>query len=135
MLYRFSICYNLFCTSFSCKSMPHSGCSALHGVNPNLKKYRKPTSCILLSLIINIYVLKIYFKYTFYFANKQINLEGLLPVYFWVWTLIHKFRQTSSSLLLSLKIKHINIENPLKVYFWALNNPVTLKSTLKYTSM
>ena len=24
-----------FCDSFSCKSMPHSGCSASHGVNPN----------------------------------------------------------------------------------------------------
>ena len=23
---------------FSCNFMPHSGCSALHGVNPNLKK-------------------------------------------------------------------------------------------------
>ena len=24
-----------FCASFSCNSMPHKGCSALHGVNPN----------------------------------------------------------------------------------------------------
>ena len=27
-----------FCVSFSCNSMPCRGCSALHGVNPNLKK-------------------------------------------------------------------------------------------------
>ena len=26
-----------FCSSFSCKSIPHSGCSALHGVNPKIK--------------------------------------------------------------------------------------------------
>ena len=25
----------IFCTSFSCNSMPHSGCSALYQVNPN----------------------------------------------------------------------------------------------------
>ena len=29
------------CASFSCTSMPHSGCSALHGVNPNSKKKKK----------------------------------------------------------------------------------------------
>ena len=27
-----------FCTFFLVNSMPHSGCCALHGVNPNLKK-------------------------------------------------------------------------------------------------
>ena len=27
-----------FCASFSCNSIAHSGSSALHGVNPNLKK-------------------------------------------------------------------------------------------------
>ena len=32
---RFPVCYNLFCASFSCNSMPRSGCSALHEVNPN----------------------------------------------------------------------------------------------------
>ena len=33
-----------FMSFFSCNSMPHSaytGCSALHGVNPNLKKKQK----------------------------------------------------------------------------------------------
>ena len=30
-----------FCVSFSCNSMPCSGCSALHGVNPDLKKKTK----------------------------------------------------------------------------------------------
>ena len=29
--------FNLFVLFFSCNSMPHSGCSILHGVNPNLK--------------------------------------------------------------------------------------------------
>ena len=33
-LNRFSVSCNLFCTSF-CVTMPHSGCSALHGVNSN----------------------------------------------------------------------------------------------------
>ena len=28
-----------FCASFSCNSMCGSGCLALHGVNPNLRKY------------------------------------------------------------------------------------------------
>ena len=27
-----------FCAFFSCNSLPRSGSSALHGVNPNLKK-------------------------------------------------------------------------------------------------
>ena len=30
-----------FCASFSCNSLPHSGCLALQGVNPNLKKNLK----------------------------------------------------------------------------------------------
>ena len=34
-LNRFPLCYNLFCASFSCNSMRHSGFSVLHGVNPN----------------------------------------------------------------------------------------------------
>ena len=38
-----STCYsdrlhNFFCASFSCNSMPDSGCWALHGVNPNQRK-------------------------------------------------------------------------------------------------
>ena len=35
-----------FCASFSCNSMPHSGCSALHIVNPNLNKRKNPTDKI-----------------------------------------------------------------------------------------
>ena len=31
----FPVCFNLFCASFSGKTMPRSGGSALHGVNPN----------------------------------------------------------------------------------------------------
>ena len=31
-----------FRVSFSCNSMPHSGCSALNGVNPNFKKFNNP---------------------------------------------------------------------------------------------
>ena len=34
-LNRFPVCWNLFCASFSCLSMPCSDCSTLHGVNPN----------------------------------------------------------------------------------------------------
>ena len=34
--HRFPICFNIF-VSFSCNSMPWGCCSALHGVNPNLK--------------------------------------------------------------------------------------------------
>ena len=37
-LNRFPVCWNLFCASFSCNSMPCSNFSTLHGVNPNLKK-------------------------------------------------------------------------------------------------
>ena len=37
-LNRFPVCFNSFFASFFCNSMPCSGCSALHGVNPNLKK-------------------------------------------------------------------------------------------------
>ena len=29
-----------FCDSFSCNSMPSSGCPALHGVNPSFKKIK-----------------------------------------------------------------------------------------------
>ena len=31
---NFPVCFSSFSSSFSCKSMPFSGCSALHGVNP-----------------------------------------------------------------------------------------------------
>ena len=34
-LNRFPVCFNLFVPFFPCNSMPRSGCSALHGVNPN----------------------------------------------------------------------------------------------------
>ena len=35
-----------FCLYFSCNFMPFSGCSALHGVNPNSKKTKKTQPCI-----------------------------------------------------------------------------------------
>ena len=41
-LNRFPVCLNLFCASFSCNSMPRSGCSALHGVNPKKKIFSLP---------------------------------------------------------------------------------------------
>ena len=34
-LNRFPVCFNLCCASFSCNFMSRSGCSALHGMNPN----------------------------------------------------------------------------------------------------
>ena len=60
--------------------------------------FRKSTSCILLSL-----------------KGIYINLENLLPVYFWVRP-IHKYRKSTSSILLSLKIDYL--ESLLEVYFW-----------------
>ena len=48
--------------------------------------FRKSTSSILLSFKINTLILKASFKYTSKFEKKYINLENLLPVYFWVWT-------------------------------------------------
>ena len=64
---------------------------------------------------INTSILKVYFKYTSKIEKKYINLENLLPVYFWVWT-IHKYRKSTSSILLSLKIDYL--ESLLEVYFW-----------------
>ena len=60
--------------------------------------FRKSASSILLSM-----------------KRNYINLENLLPVYFWVWT-IHKYRKSTSSILLSLKIAYL--ESLLEVYFW-----------------
>ena len=39
MLSLISCMFQSFCASFSWNAMPCSGCSALHGVNPNLKKH------------------------------------------------------------------------------------------------
>ena len=40
-LNSFPTCLSPFFSSFSCKSMSHSDCSALHGVNPSFKKMLK----------------------------------------------------------------------------------------------
>ena len=47
-------------------------------------KFRKSTSSILLNSKINTSILKVYFKYTYKFEKKYINLKNLLPVNFWV---------------------------------------------------
>ena len=55
-----------------------------------------------------------YFKYTSEFANKFINLESPLQVYFRVQRQIHKFRKPTSRILLSFQNKYINES---QVYF------------------
>ena len=73
-----------------------------------------------------------YFKYTSEFANKFINLESLLQVYFRVQRQIHKLERLLhgyfwvSKINTSMKVKYtskviknyINLENLPPVYFW-----------------
>ena len=77
---------------------------------------------------INTSILKVYFKYTSKIEKKYINLENLLPVYFWVWT-IHKYRKSTSSILLSLKIDYL--ESPPQVYFWVWKKCINSKRILQ----
>ena len=56
--------------------------SLLHVYSEFQNKFKKYNSSILLSLIINALILKVYFKYSSKSENKYINSESLLQVYF-----------------------------------------------------
>ena len=55
--------------------------------------------------------------YTSEFANKCINLESLLQVYFRVSSKLHKFSKSTSE----FENKHINIESPLILLSFKIN--------------
>ena len=79
-LWVLSICFNLF-VLFSCNSMPRSGCSALHGVNPKSFETRCCCSITYLKRFLTSSKLKRFFTYTAVPRLIRTDLEILGPRY------------------------------------------------------
>ena len=66
-----------FCVSFSCNSMPCSGCSTLHGVNPNFNISISISISIYLPIYLSIYI----YTYIYLSIYLSIYLYSFLSVF------------------------------------------------------
>ena len=101
--------------------MPHSGCSALHGVNRKCR-INLFTPCLLLIITLLSFVVK------GKFGQTSKNLKILWPwlkldwLWLWPWTYIHRRNKKLCHILWSLKLDNKTMWNGFWIHFQLLNS-------------